>query len=258
MAFCGKVVTPLLFRAPAVYCQFKNLSMSAALQGKRVAVVLSGSGVYDGSEVHEASACLVHLTRAGATPTIYAPDVQQLHVINHTKGEESKETRNVLVESARIARGKIQPLHLLASSMFDAVVFPGGFGVAKNLSTFAVDGDKAKINPEVERVIKEFHSSKKPLAFCCIAPILAAKVLKGVTITMGQESDEGGKWPYSGSVATAKQWGAVHQPKNVDGVTVDKTNLVVTTPAFMYDTPNFHEIYDGVGGMIKELLKLIK
>jgi len=258
MAFCGLVVKPVLHHIPAGFGHFRNISMSAALQAKKVAVVLSGNGVYDGSEIHEASACLVHLTRAGVTPAIYAPDIPQHHVIDHTKGEETKETRNVLVESARIARGKIQPLHSLAASSHDAVVFPGGFGVAKNLSTFAVDADKAKVNPEVERVIKEFHAAKKPLAFCCIAPILAAKVIKGVTITMGQESEDGGKWPYAGSVAVAKQWGAVHQPKNVDGVTVDKTNLVVTTPAFMYDTPNFHEVYEGVGGMIRELLKLVK
>lgn len=237
-----------------------SFSVSAAINGPKVAVVLSGSGVYDGSEIHEASACLVHLSRAKADISVYAPDISQMHVINHVKGEPSAtESRNVLVESARIARGKISPLKELKVASHDAVVFPGGFGVAKNLSNFATEGVNAKLNPEVERILKEFHSAKKPIALCCIAPTLAAKVIPKAEITLGQEKDDGsGRWPYAGTAEAVKQWGAVHHNRSVDGVVIDKKNLLVTTPAFMYDTPNFHEIFDGIGNMIKEVLRLIK
>ncbi|XP_076308222.1 glutamine amidotransferase-like class 1 domain-containing protein 3, mitochondrial [Tachypleus tridentatus] len=242
-----------------VSARFFSISY-CALSSPKVAVVLSGSGVYDGSEIHEASAILVHLTRENAQPLVYAPDIDQLHVINHCKGEPMEgEKRNIMVESARIARGKIQPLKDLDADSHDALVFPGGFGVAKNLSTFAVDGDKCKVNPEVERIIKEFHAAKKPIGFCCIAPVLAARVLGKVELTLGQDKDDGsGKWPYTGATEAVKSWGAIHHNKNVNDVVVDRSNLIVTTPAFMYDTPFFHQIYDGIGEMIKSLLGLIR
>ncbi|XP_023213737.1 ES1 protein homolog, mitochondrial-like [Centruroides sculpturatus] len=245
--------------ASSVILSKRFFSVSATRNGPKVAVVLSGNGVFDGSEIHESSAVLSHLTRGKAEPLIYAPDVNQFHVVNHCVGEpNTADTRNVLVESARIARGKIKALSELKASDHDAIVFPGGFGAAKNLSTFAVDGANCKVIPEVARVIKEFHASKKPLAFCCIAPTLAARVLGKVEITLGQDKDDGsGKWPYCGAVEAVKSWGAIHHNTNVDGVIVDKNNLVVTTPAFMYDTPNFHEIYDGVGKMILALLHLL-
>jgi enhancing lycopene biosynthesis protein 2 len=141
----------------------------------KVALVLSGCGVYDGTEVHEASACLVHLSRGGATVSMFAPDVAQMHVIDHTKGEPLAQERNVLVESARIARGKVAPLASLNAGDFDAVVFPGGFGAAKNLSDFAVKGPELTLIPDVTRVLTEFHAAQKPIGLCCIAPILAAK-----------------------------------------------------------------------------------
>ncbi|GAB6023277.1 Glutamine amidotransferase-like class 1 domain-containing protein 3A, mitochondrial, variant 2 [Chamberlinius hualienensis] len=193
-----------------------NFSTTTASSSPKVAVVLSGSGVYDGSEIHETSACLVHLTRGGAEPVIYAPDAGQMHVINHLKGEPSaNESRNVLAESARIARGKISSLSQLKSC--DAIVFPGGFGVAKNLSNFATDGANCKINAEVEAVIKRFHSEKKPIGLCCIAPVLVAKLIPGVEITLGLDKDDGsGHWPYAGTADVAKQWGAIHHNRKVD------------------------------------------
>ncbi|XP_023376905.1 ES1 protein homolog, mitochondrial isoform X1 [Pteropus vampyrus] len=137
---------------------------SAPRPGPRVALVLSGCGVYDGTELHEASAVLVHLSRGGAEVQIFAPDVPQMHVIDHTKGQPSEsESRNVLTESARIARGKITDLAQLSAANHDAAIFPGGFGAAKNLSTFAVDGKDCKVNRDVERVLKEFHTAGKPI-----------------------------------------------------------------------------------------------
>ncbi|XP_032031101.1 glutamine amidotransferase-like class 1 domain-containing protein 3, mitochondrial isoform X6 [Hylobates moloch] len=140
------------------------LHLSVPRPAARVALVLSGCGVYDGTEIHEASAILVHLSRGGAEVQIFAPDVPQMHVIDHTKGQPSEgESRNVLTESARIARGKITDLANLSAANHDAAIFPGGFGAAKNLSTFAVDGKDCKVNQEVERVLKDFHQAGKPI-----------------------------------------------------------------------------------------------
>ncbi|KAK3874871.1 hypothetical protein Pcinc_020191 [Petrolisthes cinctipes] len=235
-------------------------STSHTMQAPTVAVVLSGSGVYDGSEIHEASAALVSLTRAGAEAVCYAPDTPQLHVINHIKGAPAEgESRNVMVESARITRGPVKPLTELSSASADAVFLPGGFGAAKNLSDFAVNGGDMSVNSEVERVIKDFHGAKKPIGLCCIAPIVAAKVLgsSGVTLTLGKADDGSGKWPYAGSIDVAKGFGANAVEKSVDEVAVDEVNRVVTTPAFMYEG-KFHEIHDGVAKAIAALLSLIK
>ncbi|KAM8820229.1 glutamine amidotransferase-like class 1 domain-containing protein 3, mitochondrial [Eudromia elegans] len=222
----------------------------------RVAVVLSGCGVYDGTEIHEASAVLVHLSRGGAKVHMYAPDVPQMHVIDHSKGQPAEsESRNVLVESARIARGKITSLAKLTTVDHDAVIFPGGFGAAKNLSTFAVDGKDCKVNREVERVLKDFHKAGKPIGLCCISPVLAAKVLAGAEVTVGHEEEEGGKWPYAGTAGAIKEMGGKHCVKEVTEAHVDAKNKVVTTPAFMCET-ELHDIFDGIGAMVKNVLKL--
>uniref|UniRef100_A0A667GYH5 DJ-1/PfpI domain-containing protein n=1 Tax=Lynx canadensis TaxID=61383 RepID=A0A667GYH5_LYNCA len=201
------------------------LHSSAPRPRARVALVLSGCGVYDGTELHEASAVLVHLSRGGAEVQIFAPDVPQMHVIDHTKGQPSEsETRNVLTESARIARGKITDLARLSAADHDAAIFPGGFGAAKNL-------------------------------LCCIAPVLAAKVLRGVEVTVGHEQEEGGKWPYAGTAEAIKALGAKHCVKGVTEAHVDQKNKVVTTPAFMCETA-LHHIHDGIGAMVKKVLEL--
>lgn len=226
------------------------------LRGARVAVVLSGCGVYDGTEIHEASAILVHLSRGGAEVQMYAPDIPQMHVIDHSKGQPAEaESRNVLVESARIARGKITDLAKLSTKDHDAVIFPGGFGAAKNLSTFAVDGKDCKVNGEVERVLKEFHKAGKPIGLCCISPVLAAKVLSGAEVTVGHEEEEGGKWPYAGTAGAIKALGGKHCVKEVTEAHVDVNNKMVTTPAFMCET-ELHHIFDGIGAMVKGVLKL--
>ncbi|XP_027439721.2 glutamine amidotransferase-like class 1 domain-containing protein 3A, mitochondrial isoform X2 [Zalophus californianus] len=194
------------------------LHSSAPRPGARVALVLSGCGVYDGTELHEASA-------------------------------------NVLTESARIARGKITNLARLSAANHDAAIFPGGFGAAKNLSTFAVDGKDCKVHEDVERVLKEFHKAGKPIGLCCIAPVLAARVLRGVEVTVGHEQEEGGKWPYAGTAEAIKALGAKHCVKGVSEAHVDQKNKVVTTPAFMCET-ELHHIHDGIGAMVKKVLEL--
>jgi len=234
-----------------------NFAAMSSVAGQKVAVVLAGCGVYDGTEVHEAAAVLAALTKHGAEPVMFAPDKGQAHVVDHTAGSEMSQERNVLKESARIARGAVSPLTDLKAADVSALVIPGGFGAAKNLSDFGFKGADMSVDGEVSRILSEFHSAGKPQALCCIAPILAAKVLgqSGVTITLGNcgpESD----WPYQGSIEAAKSFGANVELKNVDEVCVDSKNKIVTSPAFMYNG-KFHEIQNGVGKMVDELVKLL-
>ncbi|XP_071988268.1 putative glutamine amidotransferase-like class 1 domain-containing protein 3B, mitochondrial [Engystomops pustulosus] len=242
-----RIILPLL-RARALHRTQGN-------PAARVAVVLSGCGVYDGTEIHEASAILVHLSRAGAQVKMFAPDIPQMHVIDHSKGEPVSESRNVLAESARIARGDVAALSQLNAQDHDAVIFPGGFGAAKNLSSFAVDGESCRVHDDVQRVIKEFNKSKKPIGLCCIAPVLAARVLPGVEVTVGQEDEQGGKWPYAGTTKAIQALGGKHCAKEVHEVHVDRTSRVVTTPAFMAHAP-LHNIFDGIGAMVSAVIKL--
>ncbi|KAA0709078.1 ES1 protein -like protein, mitochondrial [Triplophysa tibetana] len=221
---------------------------------KRVAVILSGCGVYDGTEVHEASAVMVHLSRASAKVQMFAPDVEMMHVVNHCKGEPVADKRNVMQESARIARGEVTDLNDLDVTAFDALIIPGGFGVAKNLCDWATKGKEYSVLPQMEKVIKGFHQAKKPMGMCCISPVLAAKVIPGCELTVGHDS-ECEKWPHAGVAKSMTELGCRHMNKNVGEVHVDKKNKLVTSSAFMCNAP-IHEIFDGLGVMVSEVLKL--
>jgi enhancing lycopene biosynthesis protein 2 len=230
---------------------------------RNVAVVISGCGVYDGSEIHEASACLVHLSRHSASVRVFAPDIPQKHVINHLTGETMPETRNVLVESARIARGgqNISSLDKLQVNQFQAIILPGGFGAAKNLSTFAFDADQMTVNDQLAKILKDFLHSKKPIGMCCISPVIAAKLIPGVKLTLGKmknlsENELKNVFPYSGAVLSARQMGADTQECDVNEICVDDQHRLVTTPAFMKNA-SFHEVYDGVGLMIEKVIQMI-
>jgi enhancing lycopene biosynthesis protein 2 len=220
----------------------------------KVAVVLSGCGVFDGTEIHEAVSVLLHLSRAGVAYDLFAPDVAQMHVVNHLTHEPTNEQRNVLVESARIARGKIAPLAKLDAKAYDAVLFPGGFGAAKNLCDFATAGHSCHVNPEVERVMKAFHAAKKPIGMCCIAPVIAAKVFgtaaggPGCSVTIGNDG---------GTAGAIEKMGSKNVAKAVNQALVDESNKLVTAPAYMYDAA-IHEVYDGIGEMVKGVLGLIR
>uniref|UniRef100_A0A3Q2XS25 Zgc:162944 n=2 Tax=Hippocampus comes TaxID=109280 RepID=A0A3Q2XS25_HIPCM len=233
--------------------QVANKTYSAEMS-KRVAVVLAGCGVYDGSEIHEASSILVHLSRGGASVNMFAPNVEQMHVVDHAKGEPTQEKRNVLVESARLARGNIQDLSKLSVKDHDAIIFPGGFGAAKNLCTWAVKGKDCSVNSEVKAVLEAFHSEGKPIGLCCISPVLAAKVFPGCEVTVGLENDD--KYPNTTDTAAAiNQLGCKHMSTAVSQSHVDHKNKLVTTCAFMCDAP-IHEVFDGIGSMVQGVLKL--
>jgi enhancing lycopene biosynthesis protein 2 len=220
-----------------------------------IAVVLSGSGRADGSEIHESVCCLIHLARLGAPYRCFAPDAPQAGVVNHLTGKPAGETRNQLVEAARIARSEISPLSQLNPADFDAVVFPGGFGAAKNLCTFAKDGENCTVIPDVERVVKGFHKAGKPVAMCCIAPIIAARVLgkaaggPGCTVTIGDDA---------GTAAAIGKMGATNAVKSVTEAAVDEPNRLATTPAYMYGNASPWEVYQGIGRMIEETLALVR
>ncbi len=215
---------------------------------KQVAVILSGSGVYDGAELHEAVLTLLAIENAGATYQCFAPDMEQLHVINHLTGEVAKgETRNVLVESARIARGNIKPVTECDVNAFDVLIVPGGFGAAKNLCTFAIEGDQCTFNEDVLSLCKSFAQHKKPAAYACIAPALAAKVYGNqVKLTIGNDE------------ATAKglnALGASHVDCVVDEVVIDNEHKLVTTPAYML-AENISQAHESISKMVNTVLAM--
>ncbi|MGD9688757.1 MAG: isoprenoid biosynthesis glyoxalase ElbB [Phycisphaerales bacterium] len=217
----------------------------------RVAVVLCGCGRADGSEIHESVSVLMHLSRLGAEYRCFAPDANQAEVINHVTGKPMGQTRNCLVESARISRGEISPLSALEAEGFDAVFFPGGFGAAKNLCTFAKDGANMAVNADVERVIKAFHGAGKPIGLCCIAPVLAARVLGRTAGARGCEVTIGDDAGVSEAIAA---WGSKNVVKPVDEAVVCAESNVVTTPAYMYGEATPHEVFTGIGRMVEETL----
>lgn len=196
------------------------------MAGKRIGVVLSGCGVYDGAEIHEATLTLYFLDRAGAEAVCMAPDVAQHHVINHCTGAETGESRNVLVESARIARGKIQPLGEVRAEELDGVILPGGFGAAKNLSTVAFDGPNASVNLELAVLLKGMHAAGKPIGAICIAPAVVSKVFaqQGITLTIGHDA---------GTAQAIQSMGNTHQTSTAQQIVVDTANRVVSTAAYM-------------------------
>jgi enhancing lycopene biosynthesis protein 2 len=216
---------------------------------KKVAVILSGCGVFDGSEIHESVLVLLALDRANAQVACFAPDIPQRHVVNHFIQQPSAgETRNVLVESARIARGNIEPLSQLKASEVDAIILPGGFGAAKNLCDFALAGEKFQVLPALASVLQEAHKLGKPIGFVCIAPAIAARLFapEKVEFTIGQDE---------GTARALAQGGASHVPCNVFNVVVDRRLKVVSTPAYML-AGRITEAEAGINKLVQAVLEL--
>ena len=217
---------------------------------KKIAVVLSGCGVNDGAEIHESVVTLLAIRRGGAAYTIFAPDKPQMHVIDHAKGSETKETRNVLTESARIARGKIKPLSAYNPADFDALVFPGGFGAAKNLFTFAVDGVDCLIDAQVKEAIINTNNAGKTIGAMCIAPALLAKAFEGsgktISVTIGSDA---------GTAAAIEKMGAKHVTRKVTEDLVDTANKIVTAPAYMA-TSDIAEAATGIEALVADVIKM--
>lgn len=216
---------------------------------KKVAVVLSGCGVYDGSEIQEAVLTLLALDRAGVQTVCFAPDKPQSQVIDHLSGDELPEQRNLLQESARITRGHIYPLSTADANQLDALIVPGGFGVAKNLSDFAQKGASCSVDEDFANLVRNMHQANKPLGFMCIAPVLLPKILDhSVRLTIGNDAD-------LGEVIDAMGGEPISCP--VDDIVVDSENNVVTTPAYML-AQSVHEAAKGIDKLVLRVLDLIK
>jgi enhancing lycopene biosynthesis protein 2 len=216
---------------------------------KRVGVVLSGCGFLDGAEIHEATCTLLSLDRRGAALVAMAPDVEQMHVVDHAKSAPVEgQRRRVLAEAARIVRGQIVEMSAVQAKDLDALVFPGGYGVAKNLCTFAVDGRDMRVLPAVEKLAREMRAAGKPAGYICIAPVIAAKLFgsEKVKLTIGDDRD---------TAAAIESWGARHVGCKVDEIVVDERLRIVSTPAYMLG-PWIAPVAAGIDKLVSAVLEM--
>ncbi|MCI1899465.1 MAG: isoprenoid biosynthesis glyoxalase ElbB [Enterobacter sp.] len=214
---------------------------------KKVGVVLSGCGVYDGAEIHESVLTLLALARQGVETICFAPDKNQSDVINHLSGEPMAEARNVLIESARIARGDIHPLAQANAAELDALIVPGGFGAAKNLSSFASLGNDCQVDSALKNLVLDMHAAGKPLGFMCIAPAMLPKIFHfPLRLTIGTDID---------TAEVIEDMGGEHVPCPVDDIVVDEDNKIVTTPAYML-AQNIAEAATGIDKLVDRVLVL--
>lgn len=214
---------------------------------KKVGVVLSGCGVYDGSEIHEAVLTLLALARNGAQAVCFAPDKAQSDVINHLTGEPMAESRNVLIEAARIARGEVRSLSQANAGELDALIVPGGFGAAKNLSDFASQGSACRVDSGLKALALQMHEAGKPLGFLCIAPAMLPAIFDiPVRLTIGTDID---------TAEIIDDMGGEHIPCPVDDIVVDEDHKIVTTPAYML-AQNIAEAATGIEKLVARVLVL--
>lgn len=214
---------------------------------KKVAIILSGCGVFDGSEIYESVCTFLALEKAGASYQCFAPNIPQTQVTNFITGQQMDESRNVLVESARLARGNVKDLVELKVKDFDALIFPGGFGAASNLSDFAEKGTHCTVLPEVEKTIKAFSTAQKPVGFICITPTIAAKVYAdNIQCSVGNDLE---------THEAMSSMGASPQICAVDEIVVDSKHKVVSTPAFMLGK-NISEVFIGIEKLVNMILKM--
>lgn len=214
---------------------------------KKIGVVLSGCGVYDGSEIHEAVLTLLALAESEVEAVCFAPDKTQSEVIDHLTGDKVEQQRSILQEAARITRGNIRPLHEANAEELDGLIVPGGFGAAKNLSTFATEGIDCTVDDDFTRLVRDCHAQGKPLGFMCIAPVMLPKILEiPLRITIGTDID---------TAEMLEDMGAEHVPCPVDDIVVDEEHKVVTTPAYMLAT-RINEAAAGINKLVSRVLVL--
>ncbi len=214
---------------------------------KKFAVVMAGCGRKDGTEINEAVCLLLAISQHFCEVQCFAPNRPQTEVIDHlTDEQEANEERNILKEAARIARGKVLPIGEFKADDFDALLFSGGYGVAKNLCNYAYKGADMEVQPDVARAIMEMHAAKKPIGGMCIAPVLFAKLIPGVCVTLGSDG--------TADADNVFKMGANHVQTEHGDVVADNENRVFTTPAFMLDA-TLKDIYDGACNLIDAILE---
>lgn len=214
---------------------------------KKIAVVLSGSGNKDGTEITEAVSLIISLSKADADIKYFAPDTN-FPAKNFLTNEVLKEPRNAMLESARISRSQIEDLKNLKADDFDALALPGGYGAALNLSTWAELGAKCSVLPELVKAIKAFHQQSKPIAAICIAPVILAKVLgeHQITITVGNDPE---------TISEVQKTGAHHEVCPVEDYITDREHKIITTPAYMYNAKP-HQVFAGISALVQELIEM--
>jgi enhancing lycopene biosynthesis protein 2 len=214
----------------------------------KFAVILSGCGNKDGAEIHESVMTLWAIHKHGAEYQCFAPDIPQHHVLNFITGQEMAESRNVLVESARIARGNIKNLKDYKAQDYDGLIMPGGLGVAKNLSTFAFEGPGCSVNEDVARAVKETAAQEKPIGALCIAPAIVAKILGCITVTIGHDP---------GTETALIKMGATHKKTPHGEIAIDREHKIVTTPCYMLDA-RVDQIGTGAENLVKAVLEMVQ
>ncbi|MFT6502457.1 MAG: enhancing lycopene biosynthesis protein 2 [Crocinitomicaceae bacterium] len=225
----------------------------------KIGVLLSGCGVYDGAEIHESVLTLLSIEEIHATAVCISINKDQHHVVNHATGEETGETRNMLTESARIARGDIHDINSISPADIDALVIPGGFGNAKNLTNWAFNGPDGEILPEVKLLIINMINVGKPIAALCVSPVVLAKALEGSgiepTLTIGTDKEES---PYDiqGFTEGLEKTGMLTEMKTVREILVDPKNKIVTAPCYMMNA-NILDVRKNVRSAIEALRDLI-
>jgi len=226
----------------------------------KIGILLSGCGVYDGAEIQEAVFSMLAVEESGADYQCISLNQNQHHVVNHLTGDEMNESRNMMVEAARIARGNVIDVSEVSPAILDGLIIPGGFGSAKNFSKWAFSGANGEISPEIKLLLVNFINAGKPIAALCVSPILIAKALEGSAIktelTMGNVID---KSPYTIADFNSgiEQTGAKIQEKALDEVLVDIPNKIITAPCYMMDA-KISEIKSNIDLAVKELVKLIE
>jgi enhancing lycopene biosynthesis protein 2 len=220
----------------------------------KIGVVLSGCGFRDGAEIQEAIFTLYHLDNLNVEIICMAPNINQTKVVNHLTGETLDETRNVLVESARISRGNIIDIKDAKISELDALIFPGGFGAAMNLSDFAFKGLDTTINTEVEYIIKEMNTLQKPLGFICISPVIGAKVLGSLNLKTKPKLTIGND---PSTAQMINDMNSIHENVSVDNILIDEENKIVSTPAYMYDSKP-SEVFKGIEKLVNQVIEMAK
>ena len=225
----------------------------------KIGVLLSGNGVFDGSEIHESVFTLLAIDENKAEAVCFAPNIDQHHVLNHITGDEMEESRNVLIESARIARGNIKDLKEIAAEDIDALVLPGGFGAAKNLTKWAFKGPDGDILPDVKRIINEMVHLGKPVCGLCMGPTVIAKALEGsgvkASLTVGSTETPS---PYEIDAISAgmEKTGATAIMKEVTEIMVDESNKIVTAPCYMMEA-TISQIRNNIKMAVDQTIKMI-
>ncbi len=229
------------------FSRFSDNLLQMEQDMKSIAVILSGCGVFDGSEIHESVLTMLALSKKNAEVHFFAPNESQPTVINHITGELKKDNRNQMEEAARISRGKIAPLSSADANKLDALIIPGGFGAAKNLCDFAVKGSDCEINKELLSLVQQMYQQKKPLGLMCIAPVMLPKLLNtSVELTIGNDKE---------TIAQIEKMGGKHITCTVDNIVVDHANKVVTTPAYML-AQSISEAEVGINKLVEKVLEM--